>query len=128
TRYENDKRGYRVITSTDSGATGEGGDILIADDMISAKQAYSQAACQAAITWWKETMSTRYNDPKSSAAVVVGQRLGEHDPYAYLIEQGGWERLSLPMRYEPKKIVPMPLGLKDPRTKAGQLIHPARFD
>src|SRR5690606_15092490 len=74
------------------------------------------------------TMSTRYNDPKSSAAVVVGQRLGEHDPYAYLIEQGGWERLSLPMRYEPKKIVPMPLGLKDPRTKAGQLIHPARFD
>lgn len=128
TRYENDKRGYRVITSTDSGATGEGGDVLIADDMISAKQAYSQAACQSAITWWKETMSTRYNDPNNSAAVVVGQRLGEHDPYNYLIEQGGWDRLSLPMRYEPKKIVPMPLGLKDPRKKSGELIHPARFN
>lgn len=128
TRYENDKRGYRVITSVDSGATGEGGDILIVDDPISAKESNSALAMETAITWWRETMSTRYNDPKTGVAVVIMQRLAENDLTGYLLKQGGWEHLVLPMRFEKEMSKTTKLGFEDPRKEEGELIHPERFD
>jgi hypothetical protein len=39
TRYENDRRGRRTVTSTDAPAPGFGGDIRIVDDPVSAKKA-----------------------------------------------------------------------------------------
>lgn len=128
TRYENDKRGYRVVTSVDAGATGEGGDYLIVDDPVSAKEANSPIALETAITWWRETMSTRYNDPKSGAAVVVMQRLAENDLTGYLLKQGGWEHLVFPMRYEKGETKTTVLGFVDPRKEEGELLHPDRFD
>lgn len=128
TRYVNNKLGHRVSTSVDSAATGEGGDILLVDDPINAKEANSQQARQAAITWWRETMSTRYNDPKTGAAIIVMQRLAEDDLAGYLLSEGGWEHLCLPMRFEKKHTKTTSLGFKDPRKKDGELIFPARFD
>lgn len=128
TRYVNDKLGHRVTTSVDAAATGEGGDILVVDDPINAKEANSQQARQAAITWWRETMSTRYNDPKTGAAVIVMQRLAEDDLTGYLLGEGGWEHLCFPMRYEKKHAKTTCLGFKDPRKKDGELLFPDRFD
>ena len=127
-RYVNDKLGHRVATSVDSTATGEGGDILIVDDPINAKEANSPLARQTAITWWRETMSTRYNDPQTGAAVIVMQRLADDDLSGYLLDQGGWEHLCLPMRYEAKHTVTTSLGFTDPRKEDGELIFPERFD
>ena len=128
TRYVNDKLGHRVTTSVDAAATGEGGDILLVDDPINAKEANSQQARQSAITWWRETMSTRYNDPKTGAAVIVMQRLAEDDLTGYLLGEGGWEHLCFPMRYEKKHAKTTCLGFKDPRKKDGELLFPTRFD
>jgi len=133
TRYQNDKYGYRVVTSVESGGTGEGGDFLTVDDPINAKEANTELGCYNAVLWWSETMSTRYNDPKTSAAVIVMQRLAANDLTGYLLAQGGWDHLCLPMRYEVPtaghpRLLRTSLGFDDPRTVEGELLCPQRYD
>ncbi len=128
TRYENDKRGYRVSTSVDAGATGEGGDFLLIDDPLNAREAVSPTVRETAIRWWQQTMSTRYNDPKTGAAVLVMQRLAEDDLTGFLLKEGGWEHLCFPMRYEPERTITTSLGFVDPRTAEGELLFEDRFD
>lgn len=144
TRYENDKRGMRTITSTDSAATGFGGNRIIVDDPQNVKEADNELARLASIEWWKGTVATRFNNPKEDAAVVVMQRLNEMDLSGFLLSTQAhrWEHLVFPMRYEETrpvyvggmlKEVPTPeistsLGYKDPRSTPGELLNPARLD
>ncbi len=128
TRYENDRRGRRIVTSTDSAGTGFGGDIRIVDDPVSAKKADSQLAIAASIEWWRGTMATRANDPASGAAVIVHQRLNARDLTGYLLaEEKGWEHLVLPMRFDPALRKTTSLGFVDPRKAPGELLHPERL-
>jgi predicted phage terminase large subunit-like protein len=128
TRYENDKRGRRIVTSTDSAGTGFGGDIRIVDDPVSAKKADSVLALNASIEWWRGTMATRANDAAVGAAVIVHQRLNARDLTGYLIaEQKDWDHLVLPMRYDPALRKTTSLGFQDPRSAAGELLHPSRL-
>lgn len=126
-RYENSKTGFRLATSVDSMATGEGGDFLCCDDPHNAKYAESDAVRQSALDWWDRTMTTRGNDPKTVVKVVVMQRLHEKDLTGHLLEQGGWEHLMLPMEYEPGRATVTSLGVPDPRKEEGELLWPARF-
>jgi len=127
-RYENDKRGMRTVTSTDGAGTGFGGDIRIVDDPVSAREADSPAALAASVEWWKGTMATRANDPTTGAAIVVHQRMNSNDLTGYLLaEEAGWEHLVLPFRYDPKFVQKQTsLGFVDPRKTEGELIHPER--
>lgn len=131
TRFENNKAGYRLATGVGGAATGEGGDRLIVDDPIKAKDANSQAARDSANTWWDETMSTRGNDPKTVAKVIIMQRLHEDDLTGHVLtkmREGGehYEHLCLPAEYEPRVYV-SGIGWSDPRTEDGALLWPARF-
>lgn len=143
TRYENSRRGSRVVTATDAAGTGFGGNRIIVDDPISAKDADSAVERAKAIEWWKGTASTRFNNPETDAAVVVQQRLHEEDLSGWLLanQPNVWEHLILPMRYEPTrpfyqggrvlekspKETPTKLGFVDPRTEPGELLCPARL-
>lgn len=145
TRYENDKRGMRTVTSTDAASTGFGGSRLIVDDPISAKMADSPLEIAKSIEWWRGTMATRFNNPGQDAAIVTHQRLNENDLTGYLMaEEGNWDVLRLPMRWDPKivslrspsfrrtmldprnpqRVVP---GYKGPRGE-GALLFPNRLD
>lgn len=127
-RYENDQRGRRIVTSTESAGTGFGGDIRLVDDPVSAKKADSEAAILGSIEWWRGTMATRANDPKSGAAVVTHQRLNARDLTGYLLaEEKGWEHLVLPMRFDPELSKTTSLGYVDPRKVKGELLHPSRL-
>lgn len=129
TRFENDKTGYRLATGVGGAATGEGGDRLVVDDPIKAKDADSDAVRTAANTWWDETMSTRGNDPKTVAKVIVMQRLHEEDLTGHVLARGAehYEHLCLPATYEPRVYV-SGIGWSDPRTEDGALLWPERFD
>ena len=71
-------------------------------------------------------MSTRVNDPKTSAKVVVMQRCHQQDLSGHLMEQGGWEHLVLPAEYEgPTRTTS--IGFADPRQEHGELLWPERF-
>jgi predicted phage terminase large subunit-like protein len=128
TRYENDKSGSRVVTSTDGAATGFGGNRRIVDDPISSKEADSIPAIQSSIEWWKGTMATRGNDPETDTTILVHQRVNESDLTGYILaNEEGWEHLILPLRYEQEFAHKTSLGFTDPRTKKGELLHPDRM-
>ena len=128
-RYENTKTGYRISLSVDSAVTGEGADRLVVDDPHNVREAESDAVRSATIAWWRESMSTRINNPKTVTRVVVMQRVHEEDLAGYLLaEEGDWEHLCLPAEYEPKlQIQVSAIGWQDPRTEPGELLWPQRF-
>lgn len=102
TRFDNDQGGSRLSTSVGSALTGEGGAIIVVDDPNNAKEAFSEAIIQGTIDWWDQALSTRLNDMKTGAYVVIQQRLSEEDITGHLLSKdtGDWTHLCLPMRYE----------------------------
>lgn len=127
-RFENDKSGHRISTSVGGVGTGEGGDIICADDAQSAAEAFSKKIVQATMDWWDNAMSTRGNDAKTVCRVIVMQRLAANDLSAHVLEQGGYVHLFLPMEFETERRCITSLGWEDPRTKEGELLWPERFD
>lgn len=132
TRFENDKTGFRLAAGVGGMSTGEGGNVVVCDDPLKATDAHSAAARHAVNRWWDETMTTRRNDPKASARVVIMQRLHEDDLTGHLLakmEAGGtqYEHLCLPVEYTPTARATR-IGWRDPRRMPGELLWPQRFD
>ena len=126
-RFENTQHGYRIATSVGSAVTGEGGNRCICDDPHNVKEAESEVTRLGVIDWWSQAMSTRLNDPKKDAFVVVMQRVHDNDLSGKLIRDGDYYHLCLPCRYEGVK-THWKIGWQDPRTKEGELLWPERFD
>jgi hypothetical protein len=86
----------------------------------------SDTSRKTTIDWWDRVMSTRSNDPKTTAKVVVMQRCHQQDLSGHLLEQGGWEHLCLLAEYEgPSRTTS--IGFTDLRTEPGELLWPERF-
>lgn len=128
-RYDNDKMGYRFATSVGGALTGEGGDIIVIDDAHNAAEGESEAKRDATIEWWDQAMSTRLNDPKTGAYVLIMQRIHDRDLVGHVLAKNqGWDHLCLPGEYEPDHPHPSRtvLGFTDPRTEPGELLWPER--
>jgi predicted phage terminase large subunit-like protein len=102
---------------------------IIIDDPNSASEAFSEATIEATKDWWDSTMSTRHNDPKTGAFVIVQQRLAEDDLTGHILSKnaGEWTHLVLPMRYERDRSFVTAIGWQDPREEEGELLWPERF-
>lgn len=124
-RFENSRTGYRIAASVDGSNTGEGGDLIISDDPNNVRDAESETVRTATNEWWDEVMSTRGNDPRTVAHIVIQQRTHDRDLSGHLLAKGsGYEHLCLPSRYEPDHPHLWP---RDPRTRSGELLWPERF-
>ena len=126
-RFENDRTGYRLATSVGGSNTGEGADRLVADDPHNVQEAESAPIREATLLWWDEVMSTRRNDPKTGARVIVMQRTHEADLSGHVLAKGGYEHLCLPAEFEPDRRSVTSIGWTDPRTAEGELLWPDRF-
>ena len=126
-RFENDRTGYRVVVPMSAG-TGERGDYVVVDDPHTVDQAESDAERTAAVEWWNGSMSTRLNDPSKGHKVVIQQRLHESDLTGDLLQRGGYAHLCLPAEFEPDRRCGTSIGWQDPRTEAGELLCPQRFN
>ncbi len=129
-RFENDRSGYRLATSVDGALTGEGGDIIVVDDPHNVRDAESETTREATLEWWDQSMSTRLNDPKTGAYVVIMQRVHESDLAGHILaKEAGWDHLMVPMEYEKKHPHPLRsgIGYRDPREKEGDLLWPHRM-
>lgn len=125
-RFDNSRSGYRLSTSVGGSVTGEGGDRIICDDPNNVADVLSDAVRRSTNDWWDMAMSTRVNDPKTSAKVIVMQRCHQQDLSGHLLEQGGYEHLCLPAEYEgPTRATS--IGFVDPRTEPGELLWPEQF-
>jgi hypothetical protein len=77
--FDTSAGGSRISTSVRGSLLGIGGDLILIDDPHTAHGAESEADRLEALTWWHEISTTRLNDPKRSAIVVIMQRLHEED-------------------------------------------------
>ena len=146
-RYENNQKGVRIATSFDGLGTGEGGNRIVIDDAHNMKEILSTTTRNETIRVWKESLSSRRNNPVNDTFTAIMQRGHERDFSGYVLaEEGDWEHLCLPMEYEPKRMVFIrrddgtlgkvekdvseirtSLGFVDPRRQEGELLHPKRF-
>lgn len=128
THFENDKGGYRLATTPGGHGTGEHPDYKVVDDPQDAKGAGSLTERRSLREWRGGTMATRGAAADIDAAeIVVCQRLHEDDFSALVLEEGDWDHVMIPMRYEPSRAKVTSLGWRDPRTVAGELLDPVRF-
>jgi hypothetical protein len=88
--------GSRLATTIGGALTGLGGEWLILDDPHNATEAPSEARREAVISFVRESLLSRFDDPANGKIVLVMQRLHEADLAGQLIEAGGWELLKLP--------------------------------
>ncbi len=127
TGFENEHKGWRQSCPVKS-MTGKRGDVVIWGDPQSPEKAHSEVDRETTIRVFKETLPTRLNNPKSSAIVVIQQRLHQDDVSGLILsEDYGYTHLCLPMEYVPGDRCSTAIGWKDPRTKEGELLFEERF-
>ena len=143
-KFANRQGGWRLATSVGGQGTGQHADRKIVDDPTKPQEALSgtmsatKIALENTWTWWSQTMALR-NTSADTANVIIMQRLHERDLAGRLLAEGGYEALCIPMHYEPHHPLAKPTVLKrdahgqpvrtwkDPRTREGELMCPARF-
>jgi predicted phage terminase large subunit-like protein len=117
--------GYRLAASVGGTLTGRGGNFVILDDPMKAKDAYSESARDDVRQWFSNTLLTRLDNKAEDAIVVVMQRLHVDDLVGYLLEQGGWTHLNLPAIAINEEWIPVGAG-RLYRRRAGDVLHPER--
>jgi predicted phage terminase large subunit-like protein len=118
-RFDNDRTGVRIATSVGGSATGEGGDVIVCDDPHKVEEAASDTIREGVLDWWDQTISTRLNDPRTGAMVIIMQRVHERDLAGHALEQARWTHLCLPAEFEPGHPFVWPY---DPRREPGELL------
>jgi len=128
TRFENSKTGYRLATSVGGMLTGEGGGFLIIDDPHNVKETESDTIRESTLRWYDEVLSTRLDDPKTGAKVIIMQRVHERDLSGHVLQkEAGYTHLCLPARYETDRKCSTILGFSDPRREEGEPLWPALY-
>lgn len=126
-RYDNDHYGFKIATSVGGLGTGERGDRFIIDDPHNVIEGESDAKRRAVLLWFNESVTTRVNDPETSAIVVIMQRVHDKDVSGDIIARElGYTHLCLPMEYEPESRCKT-YFFRDPRKKENQLLWPDRM-
>jgi len=134
TLFVNSKRGFRQSQGITGCATGKRGDVLILDDLIDAKHAFSDVIRQSVNDTWDQSLTSRLNDLTYSGVILIMQRLHESDITGHLLKKvkSKWTHLKIPMRYEGIESFDAAhdIGrpeLNDPRTKKGELLFLGKF-
>lgn len=129
-KVSNSKTGWKLASSVGGVGTGERGDRVIVDDPHNVKESESDVVRQETVRWFRESLSSRVNDVKKSAFVVIMQRVHEADVAGTIIKDfPEYTVLKIQMEFEPKEATKVTsIGWKDWRKKDGELAWPARFD
>jgi predicted phage terminase large subunit-like protein len=125
--FQNDQRGVRDGIAFPS-LTGGRADRVLIDDPHSTETAESDSDRDRTTRIFRESVPTRLNNPTMSAIVLIMQRLHQDD-LSGVIERLKlpYEKLILPMEFEPERRCSTSIGFTDPRSYAGELLFPERF-
>ncbi len=125
-KFITSKRGFRFATSIGGATTGEGGDILIIDDPHNALHIHSVTKRKNVQRWFQQSFSTRLDDKKNGAIVIVMQRLHHEDLTGFLLEtqNGIWQQLIIPAIASEDQIYYE--GANIHYFKTGDLLHQTR--
>jgi len=124
--FETQQGGGRYSTSVGGAVTGRGGDLIIIDDPHKPDEAQSDVRRKTVLDWYGSTLLSRCNDPVNTPIILIQQRIHEHDLAGMLLEQGGWEHLSLQATAEEPRTYT--LGRRGSvHLKEGDLLHSERL-
>src|SRR6516164_277410 len=118
--FANERGGYRLSNSIESGILGRGATTHCYDDLMTVREADSDLERQTILRAMAEELPTRLNNPTTAARILVGQRMAEDDPTNLALET--WTdavHLMLPARFEVNRCCP-----QDKRTYEGELLWP----
>lgn len=132
--YRNSRMGERLAVSVGGKSTGFRGHAVVVDDPLNVRDRHSDhegGALDVAVDWWDKSMSSRLNDPRSGARVIIMQRLHERDLTGHAIAAGGYVHLRLPTEFNPAKrsvtVTKSGHTWQDPRKREGELLFPELF-
>lgn len=124
--FTNDKRGSMYATGLSGAVTGKGCNILIIDDPHDAQKVHSDAVRKNDILSFDQKFSTRLDDKKNDVIIVVMQRLHEQDLTGHLIDQGGWEHLTLSGIAEKETLITFPTSGRQILREKDSFLHEER--
>jgi predicted phage terminase large subunit-like protein len=117
-RFDTDAGGSRISTSVGGSLLGIGGDVVICDDLHDVSGIESEADRESVLRFFQEISSTRLNNPKEAAVIVVQQRLHEEDTVGWIYansREGEWDHLMVPMKFDSQRCCQTSIGWTDPR-------------
>lgn len=115
------KGGMRFATSVGGKVLGRHGHAFIVDDPTK-PQTMTNATLAETWRWKQETAASRLLP--GGAFVLIMQRLHDRDLAGMCEEEGGYEFLRLPMRFEESQRCSTSIGFTDPRKEEGELLWP----
>jgi predicted phage terminase large subunit-like protein len=119
------ERGFRLATSVGGTLTGRG-EIIVIDDPLKPDDAYSEAKRSAANEWFRNTLTSRLDDKRTGAIVIVMQRVHMDDLTGFVQTlSDDWEALKLPAIAEIDEDIPIS-DTKVYHRKAGEALSPER--
>jgi predicted phage terminase large subunit-like protein len=89
------QHGFRFNTSINATLTGEGADLIILDDPISAAEALSHNKREKLYTWFNNSLVSRLNH-KDGTILLVMQRLHPEDLTSQLLKTRQWHHIKIP--------------------------------
>lgn len=126
-KVENDSTGWKFASSVEGVGTGERGDRVVLDDPHNATEAESDPIRERTVRFFRESMSSRLNDLKESAIVVIMQRLHDQDVSGIILEHyPEYVHMCVPAEYDPYRHCTTKFWT-DPRSVEGELAWPERF-
>lgn len=135
-RYSNNKGGERLVKSVLGSPIGEGGHILIMDDVNTSQDIRSKTTRDRTSEFIDSSFLIRQDNTDQAFLLCIQQRVHWEDCTAHLLakELPGTVHLMLPMRFKPHRRCTT-IQLKgtdkpwtDPRSKDNELLWPTRFN
>jgi hypothetical protein len=121
-QFENTLKGRMQTTSTGGTITGIGGNTIVIDDPHSVKTADSDTERKSDVDFCEGTLSTRFDNKKTSRLVCVMQRLHDQDYAGVQLRKGGWEHLCIPNPNDVRRTYILPLSKREITREPGQLM------
>lgn len=126
TEFSNTDRGTMIATSVGGSITGKGGDRIVIDDLMNPDEAESKPARQAANDFYSHTLTTRLDDPKTGAIVIVMQRLHKDDLTGQVLKEKGWTHVRIPGKAEKREVIVFPMSGREKVREIGEHLCEAR--
>jgi predicted phage terminase large subunit-like protein len=102
----NTRTGWKLASSVGGVATGERGDRIIIDDPHSVQEAESERVRDETVRWFRESISSRFNNLETGALVIIMQRVQESDVSGVALgPEFDYCHCMIPWEFEPERIV-----------------------
>lgn len=124
--FKTTERGRYYGTGILGTITGKGADYLLCDDPLRPDEALSDTIRVSTNNAIRNTLFSRFNDPRVGKFILIMQRLHEDDPTGHLLQDQGYTLLKLPAQAVDRPVI-ITLGEKFWTMKKGDLLFPDRL-